>query len=989
MTTDKLNELLNTYHIPQISIDFYKNNYICVSSKQLDSARYLIITLTENGIPRKLTNERALFRAGKPDNTYIYNEDECIILEDGRLLIELTEQTLAVNGRIEADIQLICTNNKIYSTKKFYIEAASLPYDESAVESSNEFNALNKLVSEENERIETLKELEKTVTTNETLRQDSENIRETNEINRIAAEEEREHNTTNAVLNANSATANAVQAATSALSATADAIQATANADQSTQTANTVIEEMRSLIADDNILHTNALGVPNGIATLDEEGFLSKSQIPDRTIEIIYGELLDDGTFLNTDGLEITGGINKQYIDTKKGIPYIWSGSEFLSTGSSLGLGFTSSTAFPGDRGLALESFHNNLTADKIKYNNTGTALLSANVQEAITELTANATTVTNGLMTATMVKKLNGIANGANAYILPTASSITLGGVKTTSTVTSTSGLTPVPIIDGVPYYKDTTYTLSNLGLTATAKELNYCNGVTANIQSQLNGKATIVHDHNEVSNIVISKPIYSNATGTIIDFCQENIDTMVSVKITGNGYEGHDPIDCIYQFYNHSSGIIAYSGIANGSPLTLKVFRHGGRCKGWVVQSRMYQTLQIAVTIGFGGSGKPTFTTGTMPTSGVTNLTEIVPKTSYHTGRKPTYTEIGAAPLNHASTGTGHGIGNAKNYGHVRLSDNYVNAVGSAEDGVGISQQAVHVLATDLVKRISNVSSGSSASIENLKTEIDRALMGYVNTSGGSVNGLLTLAGGLEIVAGAVNIASVIRTANNKGVYGATTGGTDVNLAKVSSVNDIQIGASGYNTYIYGPSGKSLSITNDRFIPGTDDGLYCGDSSHRWKRFYAVNGTINTSDRNYKKDIQPIPEKFEQMFLKLKPTIFKFLDGDRDHIGAISQDVWETMKELGIKDTEFAGFCRDMKMKDIIDPDTEEVTGQEPVLDADGNPEYIYSLCYQEFIFLIAHMVQKLWGKQEKENEMMRSELNEVKTEIAELKSLLKSRT
>ena len=41
-----------------------------------------------------------------------------------------------------------------------------------------------------------------------------------------------------------------------------------------------------------------------------------------------------------------------------------------------------------------------------------------------------------------------------------PTASSTTLGGVKTTSTVTSTSGLTACPIIGGVPYYKDTNTT-------------------------------------------------------------------------------------------------------------------------------------------------------------------------------------------------------------------------------------------------------------------------------------------------------------------------------------------------------------------------------------------------------------------------------------------------------------------------------------------------------------------------------------------------
>lgn len=48
-----------------------------------------------------------------------------------------------------------------------------------------------------------------------------------------------------------------------------------------------------------------------------------------------------------------------------------------------------------------------------------------------------------------------------STSYTLPTASS-TLGGVKTTSTVTSTSGLTACPIISGVVYYKDTNTTYS-----------------------------------------------------------------------------------------------------------------------------------------------------------------------------------------------------------------------------------------------------------------------------------------------------------------------------------------------------------------------------------------------------------------------------------------------------------------------------------------------------------------------------------------------
>ena len=100
------------------------------------------------------------------------------------------------------------------------------------------------------------------------------------------------------------------------------------------------------------------------------------------------------------------------------------------------------------------------------------------------------ATTSANGLMTSAMVSKLNGIAEGANKYILPTAAKDVLGGVKTSSTVTSASGYTACPIIAGIPYYKDTntTYNLGSFGVTATANELNCTKGATSNLQTQIN---------------------------------------------------------------------------------------------------------------------------------------------------------------------------------------------------------------------------------------------------------------------------------------------------------------------------------------------------------------------------------------------------------------------------------------------------------------------------------------------------------------------
>lgn len=51
------------------------------------------------------------------------------------------------------------------------------------------------------------------------------------------------------------------------------------------------------------------------------------------------------------------------------------------------------------------------------------------------------------------------GIPDKDTVYTLPVATT-ELGGVKTTSKVSSTEGYTAVPIIEGIPYYKDTVYT-------------------------------------------------------------------------------------------------------------------------------------------------------------------------------------------------------------------------------------------------------------------------------------------------------------------------------------------------------------------------------------------------------------------------------------------------------------------------------------------------------------------------------------------------
>lgn len=58
------------------------------------------------------------------------------------------------------------------------------------------------------------------------------------------------------------------------------------------------------------------------------------------------------------------------------------------------------------------------------------------------------------------------------NQFSLEVAANSKLGGVKTTSSVNKTDGLIAVPIIEGVPYYKDTTYTQGS-GITINGNQI------------------------------------------------------------------------------------------------------------------------------------------------------------------------------------------------------------------------------------------------------------------------------------------------------------------------------------------------------------------------------------------------------------------------------------------------------------------------------------------------------------------------------------
>lgn len=139
--------------------------------------------------------------------------------------------------------------------------------------------------------------------------------------------------------------------------------------------------------------------------------------------------------------------------------------------------------------------------------------------------------------------------------------------------------------------------------------------------------------------------------------------------------------------------------------------------------------------------------------------------------------------------------------------------------------------------------------------------------------------------------------------------------------------------------------------------NGANLGDSTYTWNNIYVRDGGIHDSDKNLKTDICFVSDKYEEFFDKLKPVTYRFKDGSRIHSGFISQDVELAMKECGLSDLDFAGFCKDVKCEIVYDDDGQEVKKQ--ILDDNGDIQYKYSLRYLEFIPLNTHMIQKAYKK------------------------------
>lgn len=142
--------------VQQIALDVAgRNLYKYVYAKQGDSgSRFVKATILADGKVMEIgSGMTAKFRAEKPDGKAILNP--ATVNDDGTVTVELTKQTLAADGVVDADIVISSASGEELSTVSFKIEVEKAPSG-SLTDSKNEMLVLQKLIDDSEAALEKL-----------------------------------------------------------------------------------------------------------------------------------------------------------------------------------------------------------------------------------------------------------------------------------------------------------------------------------------------------------------------------------------------------------------------------------------------------------------------------------------------------------------------------------------------------------------------------------------------------------------------------------------------------------------------------------------------------------------------------------------------------------------------------------------------------------------------------------------------------------------
>lgn len=138
----------------------------------------------------------------------------------------------------------------------------------------------------------------------------------------------------------------------------------------------------------------------------------------------------------------------------------------------------------------------------------------------------------------------------------------------------------------------------------------------------------------------------------------------------------------------------------------------------------------------------------------------------------------------------------------------------------------------------------------------------------------------------------------------------------------------------------GVVISKGEGAVYPTSSNVYSLGRNNALWSQVFAAQGTINTSDRRKKTDIQSISDAVLDAWAEVEPKSFKMVDavkekGDRarTHFGYVAQDVEEAFTRHGIDPYQFGILCKMETPAKEAEYNTIRVIDTPAVTDDEGN--------------------------------------------------------